>query len=73
MSGHIPTECTGCAAPLHRHNLTRLCAECKLIARNRRLSGQPADTADPVTYAEAIATVAAVLGAHIIYTCEATA
>lgn len=65
--GGIPTDCAGCAAPLHRHNLTRLCSECKLIARNRRLSGQPADTANPVTPAEAIANVTTILGGRIIH------
>jgi hypothetical protein len=31
-------ECEICGAPLGAHNITRLCAECKLVARNRRLS-----------------------------------
>ena len=63
----IPAMCAGCAAPLHAHNLTRLCSECKLIARNRRLTGQPTDTADPVTPDQAIANAAAVLGARTIH------
>ena len=63
----IPTRCAGCGAPLHPHNLTRLCSECKLIARNRRLTGQPADTADPVTPDQAIANAAAFLGARTIH------
>jgi hypothetical protein len=39
MSGHIPTECTICSAELlNAHELTGLCLECKLIARNERLT-----------------------------------
>ena len=67
MSAGIPTDCAGCAAALHAHNLTRLCAECKLIARNWRLSGAPPDTTDPVTYQQAVATITAVLGGRIIH------
>jgi hypothetical protein len=66
----IPTHCAGCGAPLHAHNLTRLCSECKLIGRNRRLSGRPADTTDPVSYQEAINTITTVLGARVISTGE---
>jgi endogenous inhibitor of DNA gyrase (YacG/DUF329 family) len=62
----IPTDCDRCGAPLNRHNITRLCAQCKLIDRNQRLSGQPADTADPVTYDQAIANIAAALGGRIV-------
>jgi hypothetical protein len=51
----IPTECAGCGAQLDAHNITGICKECALIARNRRLSGAPADTANAVTHAEAIA------------------
>jgi hypothetical protein len=36
-----------------------LCAECKLIARNRRLSGQPVEVAEPITQADALANLAA--------------
>ncbi len=67
MTVGIPTHCAGCNAPLHAHNLTRLCAECKLIARNRRLSGQPTDTADPVTHDQALANITAILGGRIIH------
>ena len=49
----IPTECVGCGAPLHPHNLTRLCAECKLVARNQRLTGQPVGISESVTEAQA--------------------
>jgi hypothetical protein len=69
MTG-IPTECAGCTAQLRAHNLTRLCAECKLIARNRRLAVQPADTTDPVSYQEAINTITTVLGARFVSTGE---
>jgi hypothetical protein len=62
----IPTECVGCSAPLRAHNITRLCAECKLVARNRRLAGQPADTANPVTYDDAIANITRILGGRIL-------
>lgn len=72
MSAGIPTECVGCGAPLHRHNLTQLCSECKLCARNRRLAGQPACITDPVTYDQAISNIATVLGGRIIYETEAT-
>jgi hypothetical protein len=71
MSAGISTECVRCGAALHCHNLTRLCAECKLVARNRRLTGQPADTADPVAYHDAIANITTVLGGRIISTTEA--
>ena len=62
----IPTECVGCGAPLHPHNLTRLCAECKLVARNQRLTGQPVGISEPITEAQALANVAEALGAHPI-------
>jgi hypothetical protein len=64
-AGGIPTECAGCGAELQPHNITALCAECKLIARNARMSGKtpPADT---VTPAEALTNAAAVLGGRII-------
>ena len=64
--GGIPTECKNCAAPLGPHNITGWCAECKLIARNERLSGQPADTVEPVILADAIQHVVAILGGRII-------
>jgi hypothetical protein len=67
MTVGIPNQCAGCAAQLHAHNLTRLCAECKLVARNRRLSGQPADTTASVTPEQAVATITAVLGGRIIH------
>jgi hypothetical protein len=39
MSGGIPTRCTACGVRLlNRHELTGLCLEDKLIARNERLS-----------------------------------
>lgn len=41
---------------------------CKLIARNERLSGQPADTAEPVSHTDAIGNVTAVLGGRPITT-----
>jgi hypothetical protein len=66
MSDAIPTECARCGAELHAHNLTRLCAECKLIARNRQLPDQSADTTNPVTYDRAITNITAILGGHII-------
>ncbi len=65
MTG-IPTTCQVCNAPLEPRNITRLCAECKLVFRNERLSGQPADTAEPVILADAIQNVAAVLGGRLI-------
>jgi hypothetical protein len=64
----IPADCAGCGAQLQPHNLTRLCAECKLTARNRRLSGQPPDTTDPVSYKQALTTLTTLLGARIITT-----
>jgi len=57
----IPTQCIDCSAPLHPHNLTRLCAECKLIARNER-AGHPSQR-ETVTEAEAISNIVAILGA----------
>ena len=68
MTVGIPNQCAGCATELHAHNLTRLCAECKLVARNHRLSGQPADTTASVTPEQAgIAALTAVLGGRIIH------
>jgi hypothetical protein len=69
----IATECTQCGASLEPHNLTGLCAQCKLIARNRRLSDRPADVSDPVTKADAIADVTVVLGGRIIWEGQAIA
>lgn len=63
MTG-VPTTCQVCDAPLAPRNITGLCAECKLVARNERLSGQPADTAEPAILADAIQHVAAFLGGH---------
>lgn len=56
----MTATCDQCGATLNRHNVTGLCAECKLIARNARLSGQPAEPAEPITLADAIANFAAV-------------
>jgi hypothetical protein len=61
----IPTECENCAAPLDRHNITGLCTECKLIARNARLSGR-SEHGEPVSLAQALENVAAILGGHEI-------
>lgn len=36
MSTSIPTRCDDCGAQLNAHNITRLCAECKTIARHER-------------------------------------
>jgi hypothetical protein len=45
MTG-IPTQCTVCGEPLrNQHALVTLCAECKLIARNERLSAPAHSTA----------------------------
>jgi hypothetical protein len=66
MSGAVPAECVGCGASLQPHNLTRVCAECKLIARNCRLAGQHPDSTDPVTYDQAITNITTILSAHII-------
>lgn len=60
----MTAHCVGCNAALNPHNITRLCAECKLVARNRRLTGQPADTTEPVSHRKAIATVTAILNAR---------
>lgn len=61
-----PPECAECGGPLQPHNLTRLCAECKLAARNRRITGQPPDTAEPVSHDQAITNVQQILGGRII-------
>jgi hypothetical protein len=37
----IPTQCAICDAQLHAHNLTGMCAECKFVARNDRLTNTP--------------------------------
>lgn len=72
MSAGIRTECAGCGARLHANNLTGLCAECKLIARNRRLIGQPTDTTNPIPYGRAITTITDLLGGRIIHAEEQT-
>lgn len=43
MNG-IPTRCTGCNAQLDGHNLTGLCAECKLVRRNEHAVANTKDT-----------------------------
>lgn len=65
MNGGIPTQCTLCDAPLGAHNITGLCAECKLIARNRRMSATHDDT-EQVTLEEAVANIIAILGGRVI-------
>jgi hypothetical protein len=67
----ISTTCARCGAGLQPHNLTGLCSECKLVTRNQRLTGKPADAGAPVTRAEAIANIEAVLGGRIISEAEA--
>jgi len=65
---HQRRICTGrwpdwaCTATLNPHNVTGLCAECKLILRNARMSGVPVDPASFVAPTEAAANIAAVLG-----------
>ena len=60
----MPT-CRECDAALSQHNLVHLCRECRLIAHNERL-GQQSDIAEPVSHADAIKNVAAVLVGHPI-------
>jgi hypothetical protein len=72
VSNHIPTNCTQCSAPLHAHNLTGLCAECKLIARNARLGGPRQDDAEAVTLDQALANLAAIFEGSRVYEGEAT-
>ena len=66
--GRLRGVCAGrwpgwtCTAGLHPHNVTGLCAECKLILRNERLSGVPADPTAFVTPEQAAANIAAVFG-----------
>jgi hypothetical protein len=67
----IRTECASCGTRLHAHNVTGLCAECKLIARRRRL-GQPTDTSDPVSHEDALTNLTTILRATIIATGVAT-
>ena len=64
MSG----RCGLCDAILNPHNITGLCAECKLVARNDRLSGRPEKSREPVVLADAIAIVMAELKATVINT-----
>ena len=66
MSG----RCGLCDAILNPHNITGLCAECKLVARNERLSGRPEQSREPVVLADAIAIVMAELNATVIHTTE---
>ncbi|MCB9408089.1 hypothetical protein [Mycolicibacterium sp.] len=66
----MTARCEVCAAVLNRHNVTGLCAECKLVARNARLSGKPADSQEPMILADAIALVMAELTATVIHTTE---
>lgn len=51
-----------CTHILNRHNVTGLCAECKLILRNERTSGAPADQTGFVTPIQAATVIAAVFG-----------
>ena len=60
----MPT-CRECEATLSQHNLIRLCREYRLITTNARL-GQRSDTAEPVSHADALQNVTAVLGGRII-------
>jgi hypothetical protein len=74
------TGCCGiCEAILNPHNVTGLCAECKLIARNARLTGTIGKTYDdtinhlrsqrgPMVLGDAIALVLAELNATVIHT-----
>jgi hypothetical protein len=64
--GHFKTvtpperaQCGECGEPLNRHNITGLCAECKLVARNARMSRTPVKSREPVVLADAIAAVMA--------------
>ena len=61
VDGDIPDmpTCRDCATPLDLHNITGLCAECKLVARNKRLGF---DDTGQVSRAEAITNVTAILG-----------
>ena len=61
----IPTQCDICSAKLGPHNLTGLCAECKLITRNKRMS-PTYDDSGQITYAEAIQNITTILGGRII-------
>lgn len=63
--GGIPTACTTCGAELHAHNVTGYCRECKLIARNQRLSANH-NSAGQVGHDEAINNVTTILGGRII-------
>ena len=65
MTGTIPTGCEKCGAPLRAHNITRLCAECKLISRHKRMSVTYGDTGQ-VTLAQAVANIVAILGGRVI-------
>jgi hypothetical protein len=60
--------CEVCSAVLNPHNITGLCAECKLVARNERLSGKSEKSGEPVILADAIAIVAAELKSTVIHT-----
>lgn len=64
----IATRCRQCGAELTAHNITSLCHECKLIARNARMSGRPADYGEPVTKVEAIDNIFDILGVHVSVT-----
>ncbi len=55
----VTGQCGQCGAILHAHNVTRRCAECKLIERNARMSGEPVDFTAYVPLAEAAANIRA--------------
>ena len=62
--GGLPTACRSCGAELHAHNVTGYCRECKLIARNERISANHV-SAGQVGHDEALANIAAILGGRI--------
>lgn len=58
----IRDRCRDCSAALNRTNITGLCAECKLIARNERATGIADDPTLWVTPEDAFANIARVFG-----------
>jgi hypothetical protein len=60
----MTATCESCGADLNRHNITGVCAECKLTTRTARQSGTEPAPHTPVPLHAAIAVLSRDLGAR---------